>query len=256
MDGAKIRQTMLEILAKSDAERGGLLYSSTVIKETAIRLGVRGKTDMERAVLAYWHNLVCNGQVAWGSDLMNSDPPFCHLTERGRNTLKNLSRDPLNPEGYMQHLRSTATLDDIAGAYIEEALQTYAASCYRATAVMAGAAAEKLILGVRDALADRMAALKKPIPKKLQGWKIKEVFDALADAILGSHTKPPTPLRESFEAYWPAFVQQIRAARNEAGHPSSIAPVTPESVHATLLIFPELAKLAHQLGAWVRDHYD
>jgi hypothetical protein len=59
-------------------------------------------------------------------------------------------------------------------------------------------------------------------------------------------------LLENFEAYWNAFTQQIRATRNEAGHPISIDPVTSDAVHASLLIFPELAKLADGLQLWVK----
>jgi hypothetical protein len=58
-------------------------------------------------------------------------------------------------------------------------------------------------------------------------------------------------LREPFEAYWSAFAQQIRTTRNEAGHPISVDPVTPDTVHASLLIFPELARLANNLSRWV-----
>jgi hypothetical protein len=54
---------------------------------------------------------------------------------------------------------------------------------------------------------------------------------------------------------WPAFTQQIRTARNEAGHPTSVDPITPETVHALLLIFPELAKLGSELKSWVSQHY-
>ena len=50
-------------------------------------------------------------------------------------------------------------------------------------------------------------------------------------------------------------LEQIRMARNEAGHPKSIDAVTPETVHASLLIFPELAKLCHELRSWISKSY-
>jgi hypothetical protein len=34
------------------------------------------------------------------------------------------------------------------------------------------------------------------------------------------------------------------------GHPVSVDPVTPDTVHASLLIFPELATLAEALFQW------
>ncbi len=47
------------------------------------------------------------------------------------------------------------------------------------------------------------------------------------------------------------LAEQIRKVRNDAGHPEGIDPVTPEVVHAALLIFPELAKLV----AWANEFY-
>jgi len=73
---------------------------------------------------------------------------------------------------------------------------------------------------------------------------------------LDPHTRNmPNPLNEAYEAYWSAFIQQIRTTRNDAGHPSSIEPVTEDSVHASLLIFPELVKLAYDLMDWISSGY-
>jgi hypothetical protein len=49
------------------------------------------------------------------------------------------------------------------------------------------------------------------------------------------------------------LTHEIRTTRNEAGHPTSIDPVTPESVHASLLLFPVLASLAGEFLKWVVD---
>ncbi len=65
----------------------------------------------------------------------------------------------------------------------------------------------------------------------------------------------PRPLAESFSAYWSGLAEQIRKVRNDAGHPEAIDPVTPEAVHASLLIFPELAKLVSELEGWANEFY-
>ena len=65
----------------------------------------------------------------------------------------------------------------------------------------------------------------------------------------------PRPLSEAFESYWPAFLQQIRVSRNAAGHPTSVEPVEESTVHASLLIFPELLKLSTELEDWISKHY-
>jgi hypothetical protein len=60
-------------------------------------------------------------------------------------------------------------------------------------------------------------------------------------------------LRDEFEAYWLAFALHIRTTRNDAGHPSSIEPVTEDGVHASLLVFPELVRLSTNLSKWVDE---
>jgi len=80
---------------------------------------------------------------------------------------------------------------------------------------------------------------------------VKTVSDGLHDFFDANSATFNRQLREPFEAYWAAFSQQIRTTRNAAGHPVSVDPVTPDSVHASLLIFPELARLATALSDWV-----
>jgi hypothetical protein len=111
---------------------------------------------VQKAILTYWHGLVCSGQIGWGRDVDQAGPPWWHLTERGRETLRHASRDPMNPDGYMKYLQQSGALDPIAGSYIEEALKTYGASCFKATAVMVGGATERMV--GRDGLPRRARA--------------------------------------------------------------------------------------------------
>jgi hypothetical protein len=166
-----------------------------------------------------------------------------------------LSRDPSNPDGYLANLHSYGKLNPVAESYIHEALATYSAACFKATAVMVGAAAESVILELRDTLVTRLDALKKPRPPDLDDWRIKRNLDALEILLTAQKSSMPRPLFEAFESYWPAFTQQVRVARNAAGHPTSIAPVEEATVQASLLIFPELVRLSTELGAWIPTGY-
>jgi hypothetical protein len=96
---------------------------------------------------------------------------------------------------------------------------------------MVGAAGERIILDLRDVTTAKLVSLSSPIP----------------------HGMLKRGLREQFESYWSALAQQIRATRNDAGHPTSIDPVTADGLHASLLIFPELARLAGHLSEWVKS---
>jgi hypothetical protein len=93
------------------------------------------------------------------------------------------------------------------------------------------------------------------VPKDLTDLRIKRVLDALQKELEGQTSGMPHDLREDFQAYWPAFTQQVRTVRNDAGHPVSVDRVTPDAVHASLLTFPELARLATRLQAWAPTHY-
>jgi hypothetical protein len=195
------------------------------------------------------------GLIAWGFNLSNPNPPFFHLTERGRNVLKNVTRDPSNPAGYLRHLTSVAQLAPVAMSYLTEGLDCYVAGLHKAAAVMVGGAAESLILDLRDLLIRKLAPLQKSIPKGMEDWKIRTVSEALQHFFQMHAPKFRRELREPFEAYWSGFAQQIRATRNEAGHPASVDPVSPDTVHAALLIFPELARLADSLTRWTTEDF-
>lgn len=253
IDGQKIRKTLLEVVSQATSGGAGYLQSGYVLQESARRLGVQGKVDLEQAILAYWHDLFRTGYVAWGYNLANPNPPFFHVTEQGRRTLQNLSRDPANPDGYLAHITSLVKLNPVAQSYLEEGLACFNAALYKAAAVMMGVSAESIALELRDAMVDRLHTLKLTVPKDLEDWRVKRVMDRLKSELDKKKKNMPGTLSEALEAYWPAFTQQMRAARNDAGHPSSIEPVKPETVHASLLIFPELAKLAYDIKDWITE---
>lgn len=233
---------------------GSSLQQGPVLDAVARKLGIRHNPDLEQALLTQWGELFRTGLLAWGLNLANPNPPFCHLTERGKQALENLTRDPSNPSGYLRHLYSIATLDPVALSYLREALDCYVSGLFKAAAVMIGAAAERVILEVRDTVVQKLTSLGRAIPSQLNDWRVKVVLDSVHRFQDGHKNQFPRELREEFEAYWSAFAQQIRAARNDAGHPESIDPVTPDTVHASLLIFPELTRLACGLNSWVNTN--
>jgi len=151
----------------------------------------------------------------------------------------------------LRHLAATSNLNPVANSYLSEGLNCFVAGFYKAAAVMIGGAAESLILELREHLQQKLTELKLPEPKGLSDWRVKTVLDAMYDYLDSRKNSFPRDLREQFEAYWLAFAQQIRASRNDAGHPSSVDPVTEEGVHASFLVFPELAGFANRLAEWI-----
>ncbi|MBM4066111.1 MAG: hypothetical protein FJ266_10810 [Planctomycetes bacterium] len=254
MSANDIRKVMLEVISEF-SKREHSFQSQSVLDETAKRLNVRNNIALEQAILTFWQDLFISGQIAWGYNLCNPNPPFCHLTEQGRKTLEHYSRDPVNPDGYLAYLHSIGGLNSIAQSYIDEALKTYNSNCFKATAVMLGAASESLILRLRDTLISRMSLLGHTTPTSLTDWRIKKVSDSIEKILETKKNDMPAKLREAFDAYWSAFVHQIRAVRNDAGHPTSVNLVTQEPVHASLLIFPEIYKLISELENWINSSF-
>ncbi|MGH9684402.1 MAG: hypothetical protein ACRD4S_12430 [Candidatus Acidiferrales bacterium] len=230
---------------------GPTLQQNSLLNAVALELGIRQDPEVEEAILTQWHDLFRTGYFAWGLNLSNPNPPFFHFTDRGRRALERLSRDPGNPAGYLRHLAEVSRLNSIAHSYLGEALDCFVAGFYKAAAVMVGGAAESIILELPDIASRNLATAKQPEPKGLSDWRVKTILDALHGLLDSRKGAFPRELREEFEAYWMPFAQQIRSTRNDAGHPSSVDPVTEEDVHASLLIFPEMTRLSNNLAAWM-----
>lgn len=248
-----IRGTLLTVISEQHPKgrTDGSLQTGSVLRETGKRIGAAFNLELEQALLTQLHDLFRTGYLAWGYNLSNPSPPFCHVTERGRQLLEKLSRDPGNPVGYRSHLYAIAKISSVARSYVEEGLECYVAGLYKASAVMVGAASESMLLELRVLLRDKLTTLGWNLPRDLDDWRVKRVLDSMQRFFSHQKANLGPELKEEFEAYWAAFAQQIRAVRNEAGHPSSVDPVTPEAVTASLLILPELAKLQNKLAAWV-----
>ncbi|MEQ1936033.1 MAG: hypothetical protein ABL962_19435 [Fimbriimonadaceae bacterium] len=248
-----IRAALLTVLEKRKGDRSGNLQSTSVLGAAAELLGIRMNAAMEQALLTEFSELFRTGYLAWGLNLANPNPPFLHITERGLKSLEHVSADPGNPNGYLNRVASIANLNPIAKSYLEEAVNCYVAGHYKASAVMVGGASESVVLELRDAVSAKLGVLNQPIPKDLNDWRIARILQALKSVIDARIRNLPPDLKAEYESYWAAFTQQIRAVRNDAGHPTSVDPISHEAVHASLLLFPELLKLAAKLRQWVTD---
>jgi len=254
IDYASARETLLKNIdgcSKAGAQR---CDARILMQGVSEQLGIRGKITEQQAILTMFHDLFRTGHLAWGLDEDNPSPPYFHITEQGRKALIAFSKDPVNPDGYLSFLKSSTPLSPVTNSYITEALKTYTSDCFKAAAVMVGCAAESVVLELRDVLVEKLTSQRQTIPDALHNWRIKTVLDAIADQIEARKNNMDRPLRESCESFWPGFTGHIRRVRNDAGHPLSIEPVTPETVHAALLLFPELAKLAQDIKEWIKSN--
>jgi hypothetical protein len=209
--------------------------------------------DVAQTTLTVWNDLIRTGVIAWGTDFNNSEPPFFHVTDKGRKALANISRDPSNPDGYLNFLEKNVNLSATTKSYLLEALETYNSNNYKASAVMVGCASESIVIEIVGMLVKKYAELGVPPNKKLSDWKIKVVLTELRSIFQSQKNKMPHELFEQLDSNWSAFTYQIRQVRNDAGHPENIGNITEDKVHAALLIFPELASLANKLCDYIME---
>ena len=211
-----IRETLLGIIAEQIPRNpiDANLQAGSILNEAARALGAVHNVELEQALLTQWHELFRTGYLAWGFNIANPNPPFCHVTDRGRLALERLSRDPGNPGGYLRHLSSLAQLNPVSASYLTEALDCYVSSSYKAAAVMVGAASESIVIELRNLLLERLTSTGQTLPRNLEDWRVKTILNALRAYFDGVQRQFPEKLREEYDAYWSAFTQQIRATRN------------------------------------------
>jgi len=80
-----IREVLLQEIKEQEAQTrtGGTLQQSTVLDNAARKLSGYS----HEAILTQWSELFRTGLIAWGMNLSNPNPPFFHLTDRGRQAL-------------------------------------------------------------------------------------------------------------------------------------------------------------------------
>ena len=253
MDINEIKKVLFEVIDEYSGIGAGYFQQGPVLHEAAKRLKITG-FKQEQALLIVWGDLFRSGIIWWGLDLHNNDLPFLHITDKGKSTLENISRDPSNPEGYMNYI-SDFHINDVASSYLREALETYNNNCFKASAVMIGAASESLILEIRDNFVAKITDKGETASSKFKDKRINAVINKISNEIETNKETMPDKLYDSFSVHFNSFIGQIRISRNDAGHPKSIFPVDEETVHSNLLIFPTLLKLVYGIDKWIKDEY-
>lgn len=241
-----VRRTLLE-LVKGDTQIPALL--NKVVDKLKNEHGLQIPNLL---IVDEFYELIRSGIICPGYNIDSPTLPWYHLTERGQKSVADISRDPSNPFGYLENLNRISKIDAICLSYVREALSTYNNTCYKACAVMIGAACELLIFQLRDQIiAFKKLRGQKP-SKRLSDWKPNTVLQAIKLELNENSLGMEYGLRLRYEKFWNPFTHQITSQRNDAGHPASLEPVTAEAVHASLLIFPELVKLSEDLNKLFR----
>ncbi len=273
-------QQMLLAAIERESRSGAVAFLSEdvmqqVVKEAVKDPGAAANKDIHRAVLSYFNDLLRTGVIGLGDtepipgnvSFQFGPAPWpngkAHVTPHGLKTLTQASRDPIYQAGYLEYLDQEAKLSDIAREYVVEALSTYRTCCYKATALLIGAAVETLVLELCDALVHGLHKAHRTVPSGLKKWQVKTAVEAAAKQILPdlsgeakrAGSEELKRLADEADSRLLPIAAEFRRLRNDAGHPASLGPVNAADVHANLLHFPSTAKLLRRLSDWVTAFY-
>lgn len=185
------------------------------------------------------------------------NPPPLHMfnvTQRGRIWFQGEEPLPEDAERYLKFLRAKVpTIDPIIEQYIIEALTAFEREAFFASSVMLGAASEKELYLLSEAV---LLALKDPKKhSKLRGLldrrKLLELFETVRDTINGAIAAKLVPYSDSegSSTHLMSLYEAIRVQRNDAVHPMN-AIVSEDSVRLLLQSFPYSLSKSEELRAW------
>lgn len=202
--------------------------------------------DVELLREVFW-DLFRQGYITLGINEGNAGWPFYTLSRFGTKMLS--EGQPYrftDTTSYLQMVKQHAPdLDDVAQAYLAEAVTAFHAGCLLAANVMLGVAAEHRFNLLVEAVAGNAqhgnhfkAALE-------QRFALKRInaFHKRLTTIVGNL---PHAVGEDIDIQFTTIQSVIRISRNEAGHPTGTSPDR-ESTYVYLQLFAPMAKKLYQL---------
>jgi hypothetical protein len=176
-------------------------------------------------------------------------------TARGLAWIDDAQAIPEDPSAYMHYLRENAgKLDPVVEQYVRDALVAFDRGADFAAAVMVGAACEKLLYLLAEAMLEALAAPteRTKLGKLFESRKITAVADLLREKVDASKLIPYS-VREGSGAYWSAMIEAIRQQRNDAVHPMN-AKASRDSVRLSLAALPAVVQGAEKLREWLQQN--
>jgi hypothetical protein len=177
------------------------------------------------------------------------------LTKSGAEWATGKEPVPEDSARYMALLKKLVNaLDPVIEQYVTEGLSSFVKGNYYAAAVMIGAASEKEVYLLGDAM---MIALKDPkkqadLRSLLDGRGMNKLFKFLEGQITDPATKKIIPYKvtEGADTHFMSLIESIRVQRNDAVHPQN-ATVTSDSVRLSYQAFPHALEKIEKLRDWL-----
>jgi hypothetical protein len=207
-------------------------------------------------VEAFWYCVSIGFVIPQPSGNRAGDFNHIRITKLGREWAEGTEPSPEDQEGYLTALRSQVPLiDPVIEQYVAEAVMAYSRRMFFASAVMIGAASEKTIYLLMEALKGSVKDLahKRTIVKSIEARGLPTMFKCLRENLARAKKHMPYSVHEGVDDHLISFQEAIRVQRNEAVHPQA-GKVTPSTVRLTLSAFPGACKKVYDLIGWFKTN--
>lgn len=213
----------------------------------------------KRTITEIIWDLIVERVLTPGDDMSDRGFPFFRLTKFGQDYISQSAPHYYDPQGYMEFLRTIVqNLDPVIEQYIFESLNCYRQQLFFASAVMIGAAAEKAILLLLQAITDSMSDPN----KKRKAAQLLEERRSLPDMFktiretLNPLTKAktiPYSVHQGCTEHLLSLFEMIRVQRNDAIHPIT-GQVDRTKVLLSLQTLPTALESVNRLIDWFKSN--
>lgn len=208
-------------------------------------------------ILEIMWDLIVERILTVGLNECNPGWPFVRLSEYGESVVKEGVLPYYDPEEYASVINSIVpAVDKVIKQYAIEGINCFRQRLFFASAVMFGAAAEKVILILLESIVrtETDHKTKAKMEKLLERPNLPEIFASIRDrldSLIKTKTIPYSVHEGSIE-YLLSLFEMIRVQRNDAVHPD-IGEVNKTKVFLVIQTFPGALEVTYRLIKWFNE---
>jgi len=211
-------------------------------------------TDQPRRheiMAAYW-SLAGQGLAYIDLDQNAPENWNLRLTAAGVAAANDDYTNPDDPAGYLRRLFAAAPgISDRTRLYIDDAVKTYYNRAYLACTAMLGVAAESTFVDVAETFVTWAGPSADKLRKLLDNPRANytDRFGEFRKKLEEVKSRVPSELRDGLDVHLSSVLDLLRAARNDAGHPTGRS-FDRDDCFTALRVFERLARRMYGLKAF------
>lgn len=253
-----IRRLVLQLLETTkELQYNGLRRGvESLVKENGI--GDFEQKDERNLNEIVW-DLIIERVLTLGTE-SHSDPqwPFLRLTDYGKLYIYKTKPHYYQHDEYIVILKEhVPELDEIVIQYTIEAIRCFRRELLFAAAVMIGAAGERVVILLLEAIEswEQDGNKKKKIKTLLQQPRLPKIFDLVRKTVesLINQKQIPYDIHKGVTTHLLSIFEMIRVQRNNAVHPT-VSKVSREKIFLTLQSFPAAIEAIYRVRDWFLRH--